>query len=66
MDDVLAGEVVGAGDFGGARAAAVQGFAFADQLGTGGAVDGAVDAAAAEEGFVWNKGVLALSLGGVC
>ena len=52
MDDFLAGQVVGVGDLGRARGAAVQGAAFVEEGRSGGAVDGAVDAAAAEEGGV--------------
>ena len=49
MDDLVAREVVGAGDFGGAGRAAVQGQAFVVEGGPGAGVDGAVDAAAAED-----------------
>ena len=52
MNDFLARQVVRRGDFGGARGAAVQGAAFCEEGGAGGSVDGAVDAAAAEQGGV--------------
>lgn len=52
MDHLLARQVVRGGDFGAAGGAAVQCAAFAQEAAAGGGVDGAVDAAAAEEGFV--------------
>lgn len=52
MDDFLAGEVVGGGNFRITGFAATQGTALVIQVRTCGSVDGAVDAAAAEERFV--------------
>ena len=49
MDDVPGLEAIAAGDLGGAGVAAAQGLAFGQQLRSGGAMDGAVDAAAAEQ-----------------
>jgi hypothetical protein len=49
MDDVPGLEAVAAGDLGGAGVAAAQGLALGQQLRAGGAVDGAIDAAAAEQ-----------------
>lgn len=55
MDDVLAGKFVSACDLCGTGRAAVQRAAFAQEGGARGAVDCAVDAAAAEEGIVWRE-----------
>ena len=47
------GKIKGGCDFGGAGGTAVEGATVVEKGGAGGAVDGAVDAAAAEEGVYW-------------
>ena len=49
MDDVPGFEAIAAGDLGGAGVAAAERATFGEKLGPGGAMDGAVDAAAAEQ-----------------
>jgi hypothetical protein len=49
MDDVPGLEAIAAGDLGGTGVATAQGLAFGQQLRSGGTMDGAVDAAAAEQ-----------------
>ena len=49
MDYVPGLEAIAAGDFGETGVAAAQGLALGQQLGAGGTMDGAVDAAAAEQ-----------------
>ena len=49
MNDVPGLEAIAAGDLGGTGVAAAQRLALGQQLGSGGAMDGAVDAAAAEQ-----------------
>ena len=49
MDDVPGLEAIAAGDLGGTGVATAQGLALGQQLGAGGTMDGAVDAAAAEQ-----------------
>lgn len=52
VDDILRGQLETRRDLGVANLAAVELAAGLEQFGTGGAVDGAVDTAAAEQGFV--------------
>lgn len=52
VNDVAGGQPVAARDLRFARAAAVERFAFGQKLGTGGAVNGAIDSAAAEQARV--------------
>lgn len=49
---MLGGELISLGDFRGASVAAIEGLALGEQVGAGSAVDGAVDAAAAEKRLV--------------
>ena len=49
VNDVPGLEPIAAGDLGGTGVAAAQGLAFGQELGSGGAMNGAVDAAAAEQ-----------------
>src|SRR6516164_2524106 len=49
VDDVLSFEAIAAGDLGGTGVAAAERATFGEKLGPGGAMDGAVDAAAAEQ-----------------
>ena len=49
MDNVVGGEIVAPGDLGVACGTAVEGKAFGQEFGTGGSVDGAVNASAAEQ-----------------
>lgn len=52
VDDVAGGEIVPGGEFSLAGGSAAEAGAFGEQSVAGGAVDGAVNAAAAEEGVV--------------
>jgi len=50
MDHPLGWQPIAAGDLGIARGAAAERLAFGEEIGTGGAVNGAVDATAAKQG----------------
>ena len=52
MDDMPGEQSMAAGDFGAACRAAAEGAALGQQSGAGGAMNGPVDSAAAEEGLV--------------